>query len=142
MWNYNIYIKPNATAEPIQVTNDGKVNQILNGIPDWCYEGQQSIHLSIHLSLFICPSPSISLPIQSCMFTSIHPVISTSVYPAMNPSIPVCMHFSIHCPSTYLYMHLSIHLRIQPTAHPSIPECIRISISIHPFISLFHSFSH
>ncbi|KAK3543578.1 hypothetical protein QTP70_023909 [Hemibagrus guttatus] len=38
VWNYNIYIKPNATAEPMQVTNDGKVNQILNGIPDWSYE--------------------------------------------------------------------------------------------------------
>ncbi|KAF7709621.1 dipeptidyl peptidase 4 [Silurus meridionalis] len=38
VWNYDIYIKPNATAEPIQVTNDGKFNQILNGIPDWSYE--------------------------------------------------------------------------------------------------------
>ncbi|XP_062861885.1 dipeptidyl peptidase 4 [Trichomycterus rosablanca] len=38
VWNYNVYLKPNAIAEPIQVTHDGKVNQILNGIPDWSYE--------------------------------------------------------------------------------------------------------
>uniref|UniRef100_A0A4W4HJD9 Peptidase S9 prolyl oligopeptidase catalytic domain-containing protein n=1 Tax=Electrophorus electricus TaxID=8005 RepID=A0A4W4HJD9_ELEEL len=38
VWDYNIYIKLNSTAEPIQVTKDGKVNQILNGVPDWVYE--------------------------------------------------------------------------------------------------------
>lgn len=38
VWNYNIYLKPNATAESIQLTNDGKMNEILNGIPDWSYE--------------------------------------------------------------------------------------------------------
>uniref|UniRef100_W5KRR4 Fibroblast activation protein, alpha n=1 Tax=Astyanax mexicanus TaxID=7994 RepID=W5KRR4_ASTMX len=38
VWDYNIFLKMNATAEPIQVTRDGKVNQILNGVPDWAYE--------------------------------------------------------------------------------------------------------
>uniref|UniRef100_A0A674F6A0 Fibroblast activation protein, alpha n=1 Tax=Salmo trutta TaxID=8032 RepID=A0A674F6A0_SALTR len=38
VWNYNIYLKPNATAEAIQVTHNGKENQILNGAPDWVYE--------------------------------------------------------------------------------------------------------
>ncbi|XP_051998021.1 dipeptidyl peptidase 4 [Xyrauchen texanus] len=38
VWNYNIYLKMKATAEAIQVTHNGKVNEILNGIPDWVYE--------------------------------------------------------------------------------------------------------
>uniref|UniRef100_A0AAR2KAI2 Uncharacterized protein n=1 Tax=Pygocentrus nattereri TaxID=42514 RepID=A0AAR2KAI2_PYGNA len=38
VWDYNIYLKLNATAEPIQITQDGKINQILNGVPDWAYE--------------------------------------------------------------------------------------------------------
>ncbi|XP_062313975.1 dipeptidyl peptidase 4 [Osmerus eperlanus] len=38
IWNYNIYLKPNATAPAIQVTHNGKENQILNGVPDWVYE--------------------------------------------------------------------------------------------------------
>ncbi|XP_066542738.1 dipeptidyl peptidase 4 [Hoplias malabaricus] len=38
VWDYNIYLKLNVTAEPIQVTQDGKANQILNGVPDWAYE--------------------------------------------------------------------------------------------------------
>ncbi|CAB1328448.1 unnamed protein product [Coregonus sp. 'balchen'] len=38
VWNYNVYLKPNATAEAIQVTHNGKENQILNGAPDWVYE--------------------------------------------------------------------------------------------------------
>uniref|UniRef100_A0A8C5IAB6 Dipeptidyl peptidase 4-like n=1 Tax=Gouania willdenowi TaxID=441366 RepID=A0A8C5IAB6_GOUWI len=37
--DYNIFLKPNATAaEAIQVTHNGKKNEILNGIPDWVYE--------------------------------------------------------------------------------------------------------
>ncbi|KAM9486424.1 dipeptidyl peptidase 4 [Clarias gariepinus] len=38
VWNYNIYIKQNPTAESKQATKDGQFNQILNGIPDWSYE--------------------------------------------------------------------------------------------------------
>ncbi|XP_063067949.1 dipeptidyl peptidase 4 [Engraulis encrasicolus] len=38
VWLYNVYVKTSATAEPDQVTFDGKHNQILNGIPDWVYE--------------------------------------------------------------------------------------------------------
>ncbi|XP_061089923.1 dipeptidyl peptidase 4-like [Conger conger] len=38
VWNYNVYVKQNATAEPTQVTTNGKENEILNGIPDWVYE--------------------------------------------------------------------------------------------------------
>lgn len=39
VWDYNIYLKTNATAEAVQVTQNGKVNEILNGVPDWVYEG-------------------------------------------------------------------------------------------------------
>lgn len=39
VWDYNIYLKKNATAEAIQVTQNGKANKILNGVPDWVYEG-------------------------------------------------------------------------------------------------------
>ncbi|KAJ8350707.1 hypothetical protein SKAU_G00258370 [Synaphobranchus kaupii] len=38
VWNYNVYLKPNATAEAIQVTTNGEENKILNGVPDWPYE--------------------------------------------------------------------------------------------------------
>ncbi|RXN32000.1 dipeptidyl peptidase 4-like protein [Labeo rohita] len=38
VWDYNIYLKKNATAEAIQVTQNGKANKILNGVPDWVYE--------------------------------------------------------------------------------------------------------
>uniref|UniRef100_A0A671SNH0 Interferon induced with helicase C domain 1 n=1 Tax=Sinocyclocheilus anshuiensis TaxID=1608454 RepID=A0A671SNH0_9TELE len=38
VWDYNIYLKKNATAEAVQVTHNGKVNKILNGVPDWVYE--------------------------------------------------------------------------------------------------------
>ncbi|XP_035263656.1 dipeptidyl peptidase 4-like [Anguilla anguilla] len=38
VWNFNVYVKPNATAEAMQVTTNGLENAILNGIPDWVYE--------------------------------------------------------------------------------------------------------
>jgi len=34
----NLYIKDLLRNEEIQVTHDGKINQIINGIPDWVYE--------------------------------------------------------------------------------------------------------
>lgn len=37
--NYNIFLKSNATAsEAVQLTHNGKKNEILNGVPDWVYE--------------------------------------------------------------------------------------------------------
>lgn len=36
--DYNIYITANVTAEAVQVTHNGKKNEILNGVPDWVYE--------------------------------------------------------------------------------------------------------
>uniref|UniRef100_A0A3B3TG21 Fibroblast activation protein, alpha n=1 Tax=Poecilia latipinna TaxID=48699 RepID=A0A3B3TG21_9TELE len=36
--NFNIFLNSNVTAEPVQLTHDGKKNEILNGIPDWVYE--------------------------------------------------------------------------------------------------------
>lgn len=36
--DYNIFLKPSATAETVQLTSNGKENEILNGIPDWIYE--------------------------------------------------------------------------------------------------------
>ncbi|XP_030642501.1 prolyl endopeptidase FAP [Chanos chanos] len=38
VWEYNIYLKTSATADPIQLTHNGEANKILNGIPDWVYE--------------------------------------------------------------------------------------------------------
>ncbi|XP_064166741.1 dipeptidyl peptidase 4-like isoform X1 [Anguilla rostrata] len=38
VWNYNVYLKPNATAAAVQVTTNGVENKILNGVPDWPYE--------------------------------------------------------------------------------------------------------
>lgn len=36
----NIFLKSDVTAEAVQVTTNGKRNEILNGIPDWVYEGK------------------------------------------------------------------------------------------------------
>ncbi|KAM9342861.1 dipeptidyl peptidase 4 [Pholidichthys leucotaenia] len=36
--DYNIFFKSNVTAETVQLTNNGKKNEILNGVPDWIYE--------------------------------------------------------------------------------------------------------
>lgn len=37
--DYNIFLKSSATANSVQLTFNGKKNEILNGIPDWVYEG-------------------------------------------------------------------------------------------------------
>ncbi|XP_034430653.1 dipeptidyl peptidase 4 [Hippoglossus hippoglossus] len=36
--DFNIFFKSGVTAEAIQVTHNGKKDEILNGIPDWVYE--------------------------------------------------------------------------------------------------------
>ncbi|XP_074515495.1 dipeptidyl peptidase 4 isoform X1 [Sebastes fasciatus] len=36
--DFNVFFKSNVTAEAVQVTYNGKKNEILNGIPDWVYE--------------------------------------------------------------------------------------------------------
>ncbi|KAF7668818.1 hypothetical protein LDENG_00285840 [Lucifuga dentata] len=36
--DFNIFLKSNVTAKAIQVTHNGKKNEILNGVPDWVYE--------------------------------------------------------------------------------------------------------
>uniref|UniRef100_A0A673D0C8 Dipeptidyl peptidase 4-like n=1 Tax=Sphaeramia orbicularis TaxID=375764 RepID=A0A673D0C8_9TELE len=36
--DFNIFITSNVTAEPVQVTHNGKKNEVLNGVPDWIYE--------------------------------------------------------------------------------------------------------
>lgn len=84
-----------------------------------------SIHSSIHvyMYLFICPSTNLSMFTWTClsnqpsMFTSIHPVFSTSVH---------------------LSMHLSIHTSIHPSICPLIMYMCIVS-SIHP---CFHAFLH
>lgn len=40
MSDYNIFFKSNVTAEAVQVTHNGKKNEILNGVPDWVYGGK------------------------------------------------------------------------------------------------------
>uniref|UniRef100_A0A8C9ZJE2 Fibroblast activation protein, alpha n=1 Tax=Sander lucioperca TaxID=283035 RepID=A0A8C9ZJE2_SANLU len=36
--DFNVFFKSNVTAEAVQVTHNGKKNEILNGVPDWVYE--------------------------------------------------------------------------------------------------------
>ncbi|XP_037344577.2 dipeptidyl peptidase 4 [Pungitius pungitius] len=36
--DFNVFFKSHVTSEAIQVTHNGKKNEILNGIPDWVYE--------------------------------------------------------------------------------------------------------
>lgn len=38
--DYNLFFKSDVNAEAVQVTHNGKKNEILNGIPDWVYEGK------------------------------------------------------------------------------------------------------
>uniref|UniRef100_A0A3Q3WAU1 Uncharacterized protein n=1 Tax=Mola mola TaxID=94237 RepID=A0A3Q3WAU1_MOLML len=38
VWGHNVYIKSSPTSPPQQVTFNGKMNEIFNGIPDWVYE--------------------------------------------------------------------------------------------------------
>lgn len=53
VWDYNIYLKKSATAEAVQVTHNGKVNKILNGVPDWVYEGKVIECIQTHRHSFI-----------------------------------------------------------------------------------------
>lgn len=39
VWKNNVYVKASPTGAVMQVTTNGKDNLILNGIPDWVYEG-------------------------------------------------------------------------------------------------------
>lgn len=39
----NIYIKDLATGDEVRVTDDGKPNHIINGLPDWVYEEEWSM---------------------------------------------------------------------------------------------------
>ncbi|XP_047227582.1 dipeptidyl peptidase 4 isoform X1 [Girardinichthys multiradiatus] len=36
--DFNIFLNSNVTAEAVQLTHNGKKNEVLNGIPDWIYE--------------------------------------------------------------------------------------------------------
>lgn len=36
--DYNVFLKSNVNADAVQVTHNGKENEVLNGIPDWTYE--------------------------------------------------------------------------------------------------------
>lgn len=39
--DFNIFFKSNVSAdEAVQLTHNGKKNEILNGVPDWVYEGK------------------------------------------------------------------------------------------------------
>lgn len=40
VWENNVYIKTSPDSPPQQVTFNGEGNLILNGIPDWVYEGK------------------------------------------------------------------------------------------------------
>lgn len=52
--DYNIYFKSNVTAEAVQVTHNGKKDEILNGVPDWVYEGKYPLfpHVCICVSIW------------------------------------------------------------------------------------------
>lgn len=53
MSDFNIFFKSDVTAEAVQVTHNGKRNEILNGIPDWVYEGKHSIMLYLKASNYV-----------------------------------------------------------------------------------------
>lgn len=43
VWKNDVYVKESPNSTFIQVTKDGAHNLILNGIPDWVYEGKRCI---------------------------------------------------------------------------------------------------
>lgn len=45
MYQNNIYLKQDPREPPIQITTNGKYNEIFNGIPDWVYEGNSILRL-------------------------------------------------------------------------------------------------
>ncbi|MCX7863051.1 MAG: S9 family peptidase [Bacteroidales bacterium] len=42
VYNNNLYYKDLQTNEVVSITNDGEINKIINGIPDWVYEEEFS----------------------------------------------------------------------------------------------------
>lgn len=63
--DYNIFLKPSATAETVQLTSNGKKNEILNGIPDWIYEGLYCFLWNIYFRDFV-----LIFPFSSCSLVS------------------------------------------------------------------------
>lgn len=45
VWSNNLYVKINRATPPKAVTDTGEDNVILNGIPDWVYEGESGVRL-------------------------------------------------------------------------------------------------
>lgn len=61
VWGHNVYIKSSPTSPPQQVTFNGKMNEIFNGIPDWVYEGEWNTNQEVHLHVILVPVLIISL---------------------------------------------------------------------------------
>uniref|UniRef100_A0A8C3XEK7 Fibroblast activation protein alpha n=1 Tax=Cyanoderma ruficeps TaxID=181631 RepID=A0A8C3XEK7_9PASS len=53
VYQNNIYLKQSPREAPIKITNDGKQNEIFNGIPDWVYEEEM---LATKYALWWSPS--------------------------------------------------------------------------------------
>ena len=53
VWENDVYVKTSPTAKAIQVTSNGKHNKILNGIPDWVYEGKQYLQEGMNLTYLL-----------------------------------------------------------------------------------------
>lgn len=45
VYQNNIYLKQDPREPSIQITTNGKQNEIFNGIPDWVYEGNSFLRL-------------------------------------------------------------------------------------------------
>ena len=41
VWRNNVYVKASPGTPAARVTETGQENQLLNGIPDWVYEGER-----------------------------------------------------------------------------------------------------
>lgn len=46
VYQNNLYIKNLNTFETIQITDDGKINEIINGLPDWVYEEELGMEVA------------------------------------------------------------------------------------------------
>lgn len=45
VWDNNVYLKTSPESPRQQLTTNGEPNKILNGIPDWVYEGNGIISM-------------------------------------------------------------------------------------------------
>ncbi|XP_036396619.1 dipeptidyl peptidase 4 [Megalops cyprinoides] len=125
VWNYNVYLKLNATAEAIQVTTNGKENQILNGMPDWVYEEEM---FASNEAIWWSPSGKFLAYIQindtlvhtieySWYGSGQYPKTVTVPYPKAGSTIPVAKLFVVDTENTSMITEIVVPTSVGESDH-------------------------